>query len=279
MSSEEDEMNPMARMFLWGFIFAAWSNSVGEGQMFPAKRHQLFLDCSGERHGAVVVFESGMGNSSSDWSKVQPEIAKFTEACSYDRAGLGKSTTDATPGYGPGADTEEEKVEDLHELLLSAHLPPPYLMVGHSAGGMLVRRFAVKYSGAVQGMVLVDSAHEEQVWRFIDIDPKVIQGVSLTPEDLRKGGMLPPRERSTWHTEMPLIVIEHGRSITGEGLTKAHELEFETAMHSMQKDLASRSPKGELRTAKNSGHDIELEEPEVVTKAIREIWNKLEAAR
>jgi len=250
-----------------------------ETQMLPAKKHQLFLKCTGERHGPVVVFESGMGNASSDWSKVQPEVAKFTKACSYDRAGLGKSTTDATPGYGPHADTLEEKVEDLHQLLLSAHIAPPYLSVGHSAGGILVRRFALKYPGSVQGMVLVDSAHEEQVWRFIDIDPKVIQGVSLKPEDLRKNGMLPARERSTWHIDIPLIVIQHGRSITGDGLTKAHEAEFEAAMHSMQKDLASRSSQGELRTAEHSGHDIEIEEPEVVAKAIRDIWDKLEAGK
>ncbi|WP_187290197.1 alpha/beta fold hydrolase [Terriglobus saanensis] len=247
--------------------------------MYPAKKHQLYLNCIGERRGPVVVFESGLDNTSSDWSKVQTEVAKFTEACSYDRAGLGKSTTDATPGYGPAADTLEEKVEDLRQLLLSAHIPPPYLSVGHSAGGILVRRFASKYPDTVQGMVLVDSAHEEQVWRFIDIDPKVIQGVSLKPDDLRKGGMLPARERFAWNTQIPLIVIEHGRSITRDGLTKAHEAEFEAAMHWMQKDLASRSPQGELRTAKHSGHDIELEEPAVVTRAIQDIWDKLETGK
>jgi len=268
----------LRRVFLCAFVLMTTYTLTVKAQMFAAKKHQLFLNCTGERHGPVVIFESGMGdNTSSDWNKVRPEIAKFTKACSYDRAGLGKSTTDATPGYGPHADTLEEKVEDLHQLLLSAHIAPPYLSVGHSAGGILVRRFASKYPGSVQGMVLVDSAHEEQVWRFIDIDPKVIQGVSLKPEDLRKSGMLPARERSTWHTDIPLIVIQHGRSITGDGLTKAHEAEFEAAMHSMQKDLASRSPQGELRTAEHSGHDIEIEEPEVVAKAIRDIWDKLEA--
>jgi pimeloyl-ACP methyl ester carboxylesterase len=161
---------------------------------------------------------------------------------------LGQSAL-AAPVASTPAETTDEHVKDLYQLLQSASVRPPYIMVGHSFGGILVRRFATKYPGKIVGMVLLDSAHEEQIWRFLDIDPNSVQGISLKPDDLRRAGFLPPRERLSWHADIPLIALQHGRSSPMEGPAKQHQAEFESAMQSMQKDLVARSRYGELRTA------------------------------
>ena len=123
------------------------------------------------------------------------------------------------------------------------------------------------------GLVFVDSAHEEQIWRFQAIDPRSVQGPPADPERARCGGGLPAAgERLVWHTEVPLIVLEHGIPLTFEGPLAAHAAEFNAAVDAMAKDLASRSAKGQLRIARRSGHDIMLDEPSAVVRAIRDVW-------
>src|SRR5260370_28431025 len=94
--------------------------------LFDAGQHKLFLNCTGQRHGPVVIFEAGQGRSSEDWSKVQPEAAKITQSCSYDRAGMGRSAP-ATPAAGAPTENTDEQVEDLYQLLRSASIRPPYI--------------------------------------------------------------------------------------------------------------------------------------------------------
>ena len=80
----------------------------------------LFLSCTGTRHGPAVILESGRGRTSSDWSKVQPEIAAITEVCSYDRDGLGQSRPQRT-----APEDAAQFVDDLHRLLGVADVQPP----------------------------------------------------------------------------------------------------------------------------------------------------------
>lgn len=110
---------------------------------------RMNLYCTGTGK-PVVVFDAGLGNWSQLWGLVQPIIAKRTTACSYDRAGLGFS--DPSDGDGSSASI----VADLHTLLANAKVTPPYVLVGHSYGGMSMRLFADKYFDEVAGMVLVD---------------------------------------------------------------------------------------------------------------------------
>ncbi len=101
----------------------------------------------------TVVFESGMGASCLSWTHVQPEVAQFSRAASYDRAGHGWSD----PAHAPR--TAEQIAQELHTLLSAAGVPGPYVLVGHSFGGHVTRAFAHLYREDVVGMVLVDSIH------------------------------------------------------------------------------------------------------------------------
>src|SRR6266852_9453763 len=101
----------------------------------------------------TVVFESGMGASCLSWTLVQPQVAQFARAVSYDRAGHGWSDPAGEPR------TARQIAQELHTLLDATDLPGPYVFVGHSFGGYGNRAFTNIYRNEVVGMVLVDSVH------------------------------------------------------------------------------------------------------------------------
>ena len=103
----------------------------------------------------TVVMDAGGAGSSLDWSLVQPEVAKFTRVCTFDRAGLGWSDP------GPKRASSMRNVEELEALLSNAKIEGPYVMVGQSLGGQNVRLYASHHPDKVAGMVLVDSSHED----------------------------------------------------------------------------------------------------------------------
>lgn len=119
------------------------------GQLIDVDGQKLHINIQG-RGSPAVVLESGIGASSLSWSAVQPKIAQFTCVVSYDRAGLGWSEGPAAPR------TVETMVNELRGLLNAAEVPPPYILVGHSFGGLLVRAYAALYPREVAGLVLVD---------------------------------------------------------------------------------------------------------------------------
>lgn len=119
----------------------------------------LNINCTGEG-SPTVILDSGLGVPAIGWNLVQPDVAKFTRVCSYDRAGYGWSSP------GPFPRTSQEIAKELHTLLEKASVPPPYILVGHSFGGFNVRVFNGLYPGEALGMVLVDSSHEDQEARM-----------------------------------------------------------------------------------------------------------------
>jgi pimeloyl-ACP methyl ester carboxylesterase len=124
-------------------------------QMVDVNGIQMRLDCRGSG-SPTVVLEAGGQSSSIVWVRIQDEVAKFTRVCSYDRAGYGWSDTVHE------AMLPQQVAEMLHDLLERGGEQPPYLMVGHSFGGIYVRIFTAEYPNEVVGMVLVDSSHENQ---------------------------------------------------------------------------------------------------------------------
>ena len=129
------------------------------GQLTDVGGYNMHIYCTGQGNPTVIL-EAGMNDFFVSWSKVQPEIARVARVCSYDRAGLGWSEASPHPRRS------DVMAEELHTLLAKSSIEGPYILVGHSFGGILMRQFAQKYPEEVTGMVLVDSAHEQQVMRL-----------------------------------------------------------------------------------------------------------------
>ena len=124
--------------------------SAMPGQLIDVDGHRLHLSCTGSGRPTVVL-EPGAGGTSSDLRWVTPAVARDTRVCVYDRAGRGWSEPAATPQDATQIAT------DLHTLLHRGHVPGPYVLAGHSFGGLYVLTFAARYPDEVAGMVLVDS--------------------------------------------------------------------------------------------------------------------------
>lgn len=122
------------------------------GRLVRVNGRRMHIHVTGEGT-PTVVFESGMGASSLSWTLVQPQVAKFTRAVSYDRAGHGWSDPAREPR------TARQIAQELHRLLDAAGVSGPYILVGHSFGGYVNLAFADSYRHEVVGMVLVDSIH------------------------------------------------------------------------------------------------------------------------
>lgn len=135
-------------------------NYPAPGQLINMGGYRLHLYCMGDATDGspTVILETGLGGSSPTWAWIQPEVAKVTRVCAYDRAGLGWSDPAPT---GTPRDGHHVAVE-LHTLLQKVGIPGPYVMVGHSFGGLYTLVFAHQYSGDVAGLVLLDSSHPDQ---------------------------------------------------------------------------------------------------------------------
>jgi pimeloyl-ACP methyl ester carboxylesterase len=131
------------------------------GQLVDVGSHRLHLNVTGENKGSpTVILEAGMASISSNWGWVQQEVAKATRVVAYDRAGLGWSD----PGVKPL--DAAKSARELHTALEGAGIDGPFVLAGHSYGGLVVRMFAHLYPDEVAGLVLVDSSHPDQ-WAHI----------------------------------------------------------------------------------------------------------------
>jgi pimeloyl-ACP methyl ester carboxylesterase len=127
---------------------------VAPGQLVDVGGRGLHLNCTGSG-SPTVVLESGLGETEAYWGWISPAVARDTRVCAYDRAGRGWSDPVSLPEDGVAVAT------DLHTLLDRAHIPGPFVLVGHSSGAQYVRIFAGRYPEQVAGMVLLDGQPAE----------------------------------------------------------------------------------------------------------------------
>ncbi len=128
------------------------------GMLYDVNGTRMHIRCQGEGSPAVIM-EAGSGDCSLSWALVQQNVSKFTRVCTYDRQGYGWSDP------GPGPVTARNVTGSLHTLLSMANITPPYVLVGHSLGGVYMRYYAHRYPDEVRGMVLVDPGSEWQMAR------------------------------------------------------------------------------------------------------------------
>jgi predicted alpha/beta hydrolase family esterase len=207
----------------------------------------LYIQCKGKGRPTVVL-DAGLDNAHTDWKRVEPLVVRRTRTCSYDRAGVGKS--DARPS-APTVVSAEQVVDELRDLLARAGVSPPYVLVGHSIGGLNARLFTARHSGDVAGLVFVDPTSPEyfgrgETWRE---GPNGAAISYATAYD---------SERSVTLGDRPIIVLHawSGRASTFEENRK----------------LANRTSNG-LLVYTRTGHGIHREKPNVVVEAIRLVLN------
>ena len=263
---------------------------IGDGR-------RLWLECRGQG-SPTVILEAGAGNDADNWdaaalppgseqTAVLPGVATFTRVCAYDRPGTildfgHRSRSDPVPMPRTAGDV----VADLHALLTAAAIPGPYVLAGHSFGGLVARLYAATYPDEVVGLVLVDAAHEDYYAAVRDV---------LTPEQRAEISRLeeqgppeladyPDRERldtDASATEMreaaaasplrpmPLIVLTHGRPWDWPpGFPGA---ELEAVWTPLQEKLAALTPDSRMVVAEQSGHFIPGDQPDLVISAIQQV--------
>lgn len=271
----------------------------------------MHIDCTGDGAPAVIL-DSGLGDSYISWRKVQPQIAHFTRVCSYDRAGIGYSSP------SPGPRTSQTIAEELNALLHAANVPAPYILVGHSMGGYDVRVFANSYRSEVAGMVLVDASHPEQEKRFPP-ELKNMEGTWQREAEFLEYMMpfgIPrllglcdeePGQRAVecnFHTaregvaelkafpvsaseaaatgalgDLPLAVLSHDPDKPSAELPPDLAQPTNEAWEKMQEELSHLSTRGTQTVAKNSSHYIQIDRPDVVVEAVRNVVDQARLAQ
>ena len=300
----------------WGVGAVAKSRLAAQypapGTLNDVGGYRLHLHCMGEGRPTVIL-EAGLNDFSVHWARVQPELATLARVCVYDRAGLGWSE------HSPAARTSATMIDELHTLLARAGITGPYILVGHSFGGLLMRLYAQRYPRDVAGVVLIDAAHHAQLDRVVALRTAVDQAhsqfrtlaivsasglLALSPATIPNRGLpegalaqyrailATTRYFETAATEtralehnfaavraaeptslgnLPLVVLSRGRRELLPGASDADNDHYAQAWSEMQAELAALSSNSTRITADQSGHDIHLQQPELVVRAVRQV--------
>lgn len=261
-----------------GYGLVGYSQEEFRDEMVDIGGHKLYTRSAGQG-GPTVVFEAGIGGGARNWSgqsHVQQDVALFAATVAYTRAGLHRSVEP-----GPKPRTSLQIATELHALLQKMGLKPPYVMVGHSAGGLHLRMFAYKYPSEVAGLVLVDPASEdlddkisasqtkaEQEQTARDLEARLAKEPEGIQDEFAAFKLSKEQARECWPLpRVPVIVVSAGKpDVAGPSAEK-----FRAMFTELQKEFATRVPNAKQIIATKSGHYIQEQEPELVVQAVKEI--------
>jgi pimeloyl-ACP methyl ester carboxylesterase len=275
------------------------------GELVDIGDRRLHIECKGTAEGPTVIFEAGLSQftARSGLGKAQDLIAPFARVCIYDRAGLGWSDP------APDPRTQLDMVEDLHKLAAAYELKGPFVLVGHSMGGLLVRLYARTYPSQVVGIVLMDATPESYLFApgaaearksiVAQIDAALVgakdgvpvaplpagtppeTAMAFTPEILRTVKQeyeaidrLPDALRRPGGYGMlgdtPLAVIRRG-------LAANPPSDDDERWRKAQGALTSLSTRSFRVVAENAGHVIAYDQPQIVADTVQRILHELDA--
>jgi pimeloyl-ACP methyl ester carboxylesterase len=252
---------------------------------------RLNIYCLG--HGSpTVIFDSGLevGSGTLYWNHVQPAVAQFTRACSYDRAGSGFSDP------GPLPRDSDAVVSDLHALLGRAGIAPPYILVAHSIAGLYEPLFAARYPSEVGGMVLVDPSAPGQnellssnFPKYAAFETEQIASLHKCADDPKRPQCVDPaseldsfgQDSAELNGAMhgygttPLIVLTATDDIKAMraqmGATAAQTATVQQGWINLHDQLAAQSSRGINCVVPDTSHYIQIDKPQVVIDAIRQV--------
>ena len=266
-------------------------NYTVKGNFVRVDQQNLWVEKYGHGSPAVVLINGG-GESTRQWNTVIPLIAKYTTVIAYDRPGLGRSpNSDLKPR------TAKQVAEQLHDVLTAIHVKPPYVLVGHSIGGLYINYFARRYPKLTAGIVTLDGDNEYQIyWNRLDTSrmkkgskatldgmthPQEITQVAMKKvkaalqkskltaverarmiEDLEVAGK-PASARQIMNLPamqpMPLIALYEG---SGPDFYYWRE---------MMKQSAAQVPCSQAQYVANSSHHIMIDHPARVNTAVKQV--------
>ena len=273
------------------------------GQMVDIGTHYMHIHCVGNGHPTVVM-DAGLGSASLEWVRVQQLLEKRVQVCIFDRTGYGWSEV------GPMPRTSSRNADELFILLKQALITGPYVLVGHSYGGYNIRLFASRYPDMTSGLVFIDASHPDQVARFeaplIGLSTAPDGGVSILKYSMpTMSANLPEKLKPTIRSQLrnsktrvaagseflnfrksaaqvqeagplpnvPLVVVTRGMRVWPH--TKRGNL-MEQLWMDLQTELATGSPRSAHLIANRSGHQIHLEQPELVANAVALVINDIQ---
>jgi pimeloyl-ACP methyl ester carboxylesterase len=258
--------------------------------MFDVSGHKMRLECYGEG-SPTIVLEQGWGVSLSDrvWDNVIPNLAAETRVCVYDRFNTGASES-------IGSHTFEQAAEEWQGLTQTARLKPPYIVVGHSFGGLFALTHASHYPVEVAGVALVDSTHLDLCAKFLAVLPTPSPDDSGALNDIREGCRSGQPEGTLEGIDLdkvglqeiqaikslgdiPLIVLVAAPSNKNfgqhwPGILPDVAVKLDQVWLDAQKEYAALSSDSQLIIADHAGHYVQADEPELVVKAIFSLLDK-----
>ena len=289
-------------LLLAGYIFEPLAEAADTkaypppGQLVDVGGYRLHINCTGTGSPTVVI-EAGLGDWSTSWGGyVQPELAKTTRVCTYDRAGMGWSEA------GPLPRDAEQFAKELHTLLQNANIPGPYVMVGHSLGGLPVCVFVHEYASEIAGVVLIESMNPRQftqsptegqaqsesrsqpfslqaalarfgVIRLLVKLPGIAPSVPANEEAYYPLYVRPQSFQTTTNESqgMPAAAAQ-AAAVKSFGdlplIVLTARLNNNQGWQERQTELLQLSSNSQHLFAENSGHNIQVEEPEAAVAAI-----------
>jgi pimeloyl-ACP methyl ester carboxylesterase len=266
------------------------------GQMVDVGGYRLHLNCTGSGSPTVVI-DAGWGGASAGWGWVQPEVAKTTRVCTYDRAGMGWSEVSSQPR------TAREFAKELHTLLANANESGPFVLVGHSLAGYTMRVYAHDYPEEVAGLVLIDPQNlstsgvatpqpapkpggtslpaliaraglvrllsgldqdlpprDQQAYKALSVTPRWVQTALDEAQGMTEGGE--QARAVTTLGNLPLIVLSRGKDWDADT----------AASHARYLQLSSNS---QQLFADQSGHSIQVKQPDAAVSAILQMTRQV----
>ena len=244
----------------------AATKSVLTAQKIDAGGHSLNMLIGGEG-SPTVIFEAGFGAGLTSWATVQSSAARFARTVSYDRAGLGQSEA------GPKPRAAKQIAAELHSALQKAGIAPPYVLVGHSFGGIYARVFADMYPQEVAGMVLIDPSQEafddwtktHQEAQRAALDEQMAKASpGVRDESAEVSASYAQARAAKVPAGIPVILLTAMKDDTMPAAVRKVWVQ-------MHEDWIAKVPGGKHIVVENSGHFIQGEQPQVVIDAIKQV--------